>query len=151
MTRIATSLGIGLLIAGCSSDTGSDGSCSCEPKAALETKYDNMSSMLGAENVQDALDELAARPVAEAPVGPRMIIVEEETPNTGADVISANGGCPDQAHDVALGGACIMPPLPGVALVGSILGEGGYACKWRQPMGNTDPVTVQVRCLLNAR
>jgi hypothetical protein len=38
---------------------GSD--CVCQPQTALETPFDNGSSTLGAENVQDAIDELAGQ------------------------------------------------------------------------------------------
>jgi hypothetical protein len=38
--------------------------CMCQPQTALETPFDNMSSTLGADNVQDAIDELDARPLS---------------------------------------------------------------------------------------
>ncbi len=150
MVRLLGVLAVSLLVVGCEAEDGDD-ECSCEARPALETPYDNMSSMLGAANVQDALDELAGRPVAEASVGSRLVIVEKETPNTGGEIMSANASCPDVEHDLALGGACWTQPLPGVALAGSDLGEAGYSCTWHQPMDNVEVVKVSVRCLRNAR
>ncbi len=63
MRRVAL-VGIlgGLVMAACDRDPeGAD--CVCQPQTALETAFDNASSTLGADNVQDALDELAARPL----------------------------------------------------------------------------------------
>ncbi len=61
-TTIAAAL-CAVIPLGCDRDpSGAD--CVCEPQTALETPFDNGPSGLGAENVQDALDELAARPLA---------------------------------------------------------------------------------------
>src|SRR5262245_23646847 len=63
-----------LLVAAACSDNGTSqadaqGACTC---TAERVSYDHSTSTLGANNVQDAVDELAARPIPEPPVGPRI-------------------------------------------------------------------------------
>ncbi len=75
MRKIFVGVIVAVAFAGCgeSNDvTPLDGSCSCSTAPAVEVAFDNASSMLGASNVQDAIDELASRPVAEVPVGSRI-------------------------------------------------------------------------------
>jgi hypothetical protein len=156
MTRFAPVLGLTLLIAGCPADDNDQDAaaqCTCQPETALQTSYDNASSGLGAENVQDALDELADRPIAELPIGGRLQMIQQTLPNDGSVRPQPELDCPDMEHDIALSGTC--GAVEGATLRGSGLLNGAtvasFFCSYEQPAGNTDDILVTILCLRNAR
>ena len=127
------------------------GTCSC---AAATTTFDNTSSALGAENVQDAVDELAARPIAEPPVGSRIETITRVFTNPGtAGAVTQVASCPMPARDLALGGACgfVFNGLLVETRISNEASQASYACGWDQPSGGTGNMTVTVVCLRNAR
>jgi hypothetical protein len=150
-------MGLSLLAmsTGCPSDnnnTPDAGSCTCTPPKAEQVSYDHVSSGLGAENAQDALDELAARPVAEAPIEGRLQLVDTAVTNTGAALILLSQPCP-QPTDIALGGGCGLMSTPGTKLLATTLTaapNAGYSCNYEQPAGNMEQVHITVMCLHKA-
>jgi hypothetical protein len=144
-----------MFVAACdgSSATAADSATSCTCKA-LGVSFDKTSSGLGAMNVQDALDELAARPVAEAPVGGRIQTVVKTFPNPGTKGgVSQTLDCPDPAHDIALGGACgfVDNATLGETIITNDASHASYACSWLQPNGSPSNMRVTVVCLTKAR
>lgn len=144
-------LGLLVVVVACSDDGGSMDAA----VRALDVAFDKSSSTLGATNVQDALDELAQRPVAEAPVGPRIKTVVDVKPNPGtAGTALHTASCPDPVHDLALGGACPFGG-DGAELAGSDLSNdtnlAQYTCAWRQPSGASGNMRAVVTCLTAAR
>src|SRR5688572_31677801 len=92
----------GILSSACERDPqGAD--CVCQPQTALGTPFDNGSSMLGAGNVQDALDELAARPLAGS-----MYFTDwsEGEPAAGVAGFVISRPCNDNPGDIALSVTC---------------------------------------------
>jgi hypothetical protein len=127
------------------------GACSCQ---AVSTSFDNASSSLGADNVQDAIDELAARPVAEPPIGERIETVTRVFSNPGTiGAVTQTAQCPTPARDLALGGACGF--VFSAALVETRIANGtndaSYACGWDQSTAGSGNMSVTVVCLRNAR
>jgi hypothetical protein len=67
--------------------------------------------------------------------------------------------CPDQAHDIPLGGDCNAGADAKLAGTQIILEDAtaaggpkaGYTCAFSQPTNNTAMITVSVLCLRNAR
>lgn len=138
-----------LALSGCPSDSGSTTDANEHTHAALETTYDRTSSTLGAANVQDALDELAARPIAEAPLASRLELVVETFPNNKQTLQNEHARCPDEAHDIALSGSCFGASVSSIAT--TLLGVSTYECRINQTAGSTDMLEVRVLCLRNAR
>jgi len=152
MRLIALSLVVLGVVGGCDDDDPAlpdAGSCTCEPPTAVEVTYDKASSPLGADNVQDAVDELAARPLAEAPVAGRLQLVSAEVDNPGLSFITVSLSCP-AAGDIAIGGACGPLLTPGAQLRGTGLDTNSYGCIYEQPVGNTDKPFLSVMCLHQA-
>lgn len=167
------------LLAACPGDdevVGADAAtCSCDPQTAAQTSYDNSSSGLGGTNVQGALDDLAgavsaveeiaadheARLTAvEGQVPPLQAIgaaiefVTTEFPNSGAVSVSPVAACPNEAHDIAIGGACLHTGASASLVITNIIVSEGVArfqCRWHQSEGATEPLEVTVVCLRNAR
>jgi hypothetical protein len=142
-----------LLFLGCDdSPSRSDaGACACE---AVTTSFDNASSPLGADNVQDAIDELAARPIPEAPVGSRIETITRTFANSGsAGGITRTAECPMPTRDLALGGGCSVvdtASLVGTAVVNDAA-SAAYSCSWLQSASSQTMLGVTVVCLRNAR
>jgi hypothetical protein len=86
---------------GCSGDP-STGEMPCEVLGADEVCYSDEFAGPAAENVQEGLDELAARAVPDAPLSERIYVRRIATPAGLAGGPAAN--C--QAGDVLLGGGC---------------------------------------------
>ncbi len=143
-----------VMFAACDGDgaqTNDAASCTCK---ALNVSFDKTSSGLGASNVQDAIDELAARPIPEAPVGGRIQTVVRTFPNPGTKgAVSQIAECPDPSHDIAIGGACSF--VDGATLVGTAINNdsthASYLCGWLQPDGSPTNMGVSVVCLTMAR
>jgi hypothetical protein len=84
-----------------------------------------------------------------------------QVPNNHQASFSAEAFCPDQGHDIPLGGDCQAGPGPGVYvaatgidLVAANVSGGpraGYGCRFEQPTTNSSPATIGVLCLRNAR
>jgi hypothetical protein len=145
-----------VIATGCSDNGGSTtsdaASCSC---TALQVAFDKTSSMLGASNVQDAIDEVAARPIAEPPVGDRIKTIVQVFPNPGTmGGVEQTLACPDPRHDVALGGACGGGGTRAQLVETRINNDtnvASYTCGWSQPTGGSDAMRVTVVCLTQAR
>lgn len=140
------------MLAGCPSDNNSQpdaGNCSCAPPTALQVTYDKTSSMLGATNVQDAVDELAARPLPEAPIEGRLEFVDQAVTNTGITLPAFEQPCPHPT-DIALGGGCGPMFAAGTRLLGTTLEAHGYGCNYEQPASNTEAPHITVMCLHKA-
>jgi hypothetical protein len=142
-----------LLFLGCDdSPSRSDaGACACE---AVTTSFDNASSSLGADNVQDAIDELAARPIPEAPVGSRIETITRTFANSGsAGGVSRTADCPDPAHDLALGGGCSFADGANLVATGvsNDATHASFSCSWVQDAPSQTMLAVTVVCLRNAR
>jgi hypothetical protein len=125
----------------------------CEPETALETPYDNRSSTLGAENVQDAVDELAARPVAEAPLAGRLFLRgwNELTDPTTPNVI-VTSECDSTAIAISVQCQWVPPDVsPFPALTSSYAddpAEGrGATCIWSTPDQSIPGGTFRARAL----
>lgn len=135
---------------GCQNDSATMPDAAATPQTALATFYDKSSSTLGASNVQDAIDELAARPIAEPPLGPRLQLVVKSFPKVDDSTAQSEVlYCPDKEHDIALGGSCggggNMSQISD-----TILSASAYACRWVHPKGPDDSYEIRVRCLTNA-
>jgi hypothetical protein len=91
---------VGSLLSACDGDS-QGANCPCPPQTALETSFDNASSTLGAENVQDALDELAARPVAG-----RMYVTDWQYIDATLAGVSIGVLCNDSMNDIPLSVTC---------------------------------------------
>jgi hypothetical protein len=131
--------------------TADAGACMCK---AAQVSFDKASSTLGATNVQDALDELAARPIAEPPIATRIKIVDKGVPNpkTSGNV-EATADCPNPGHDMAIGGGCGFVDSASIneAVLVNDATHASYRCGWSQPTGSSTLMSVSVVCLLNAR
>lgn len=138
-------------VTGCPDDTTASPDAAAVPQTALATPYDKRSSTLGATNVQDAIDELAQRPLAEAPLVGRLEFVAKDFPNKGGVSQTEEATCPDPMHDFAISGSCRTNTNIGTTLTGFTLGESKYVCDWRQDPRNDDHYQVWVLCLRNAR
>lgn len=127
------------------------GTCACK---AIQTSFDKGTSTLGATNVQDAIDELAARPVAEAPIGSRIRTIDKVFPNPGTHGgVGQKLSCADPVHDLAIGGACGF--VDNAELVETTIENdatrASYGCSWLQRDGSTSSMRVTVVCLTGAR
>ena len=143
-----------LLLGACDSAGGTPdtvGQCGCESgeQTALQTRYDPSSSTLGAENVQDAIDELAARQTAEQVIAERVVRVQETAQNPGTVEFDATLDCPDPDHDLAIGGGC--DEVIGGTLRGQGLFGGGIVCRYKQSASNTATARITVVCLKGSR
>jgi hypothetical protein len=148
-------LAVIIAVTACSDGAGNEGDggvCACR---AIQVSFDRASSTLGAMNVQDAIDELAARPVPEAAVGGRIRTIVRTFENPGTARVEKTATCDDPAHDVALGGGCAFASTPdNSAIVRSIPRnepEPSFTCAWSQPAGTQDTLFVYVVCLSQAR
>src|SRR5947209_7997090 len=83
----------------------------------------------------------------------RVIRVTTELRNPGGLAIAGCSMCPDQLHDIAIGGKCLAgedAELKGSTLV-SGLGAEAYWCRFEQPENSAAPLLVTVVCVRNAR
>ncbi len=152
------SLGLMLGVAACS-DNGStpqidaQGACTC---TAQTVSYDKSTSNLGAVNVQDAIDELAARPIPEPPVGPRIktIVVPFTLTNQAPGGVEKFATCTNEATDVVLGGACGFVGsanyLGSTRIINSTT-EAKFSCGYTIPEMITATSSVTVVCLTSAK
>jgi hypothetical protein len=144
-------------IAGCPDESKTEPTSDAAPhthslQSALQTPYDKASSKLGADNVQDALDELAERPLAEAPLGMRLYWHTVSFTDT-KESVELKATCPISDKDVVIGGAC-LPPIAKATLLGSDFGPNGsyFKCSYRQEVGS--PVSefgIDIVCLKDAK
>lgn len=161
MSRMTSLSGAVLLLClvGCPGNGDDDqpladsGQCQCPTPTAVTTTYDNQSSQLGAENVQDALDELAARPVAEAPVAGRIEKVVMKVDNPGTANLDLKVSCP-RLTDIAIGGGCGQIIDSGASLQGfelqraSVDFPAAQRCMYAQPPGpKANQIELSVLCL----
>src|SRR5262249_12313923 len=153
-TKMRAFLPLLIFVVACdgSSTSTSDATAACNCKA-LNVSFDKASSGLGAANVQDAIDELAARPLPEPAVGGRIQTIIKAFPNPGTHGgITLTADCADTAHDVALGGACGFD-FGGTIVETRVTNDethASYTCGWDQPTGGTQNVSVTVVCLTKA-
>jgi hypothetical protein len=90
---------------------------------------------------------------------PKVELHTTQTANSPSTAVSASSFCPDQVHDVALGGDCAAggdARLAGTQIIledSTVPGgpRAGFVCAFSQPTTNTAPITVSVLCLRNAR
>ena len=148
-----------LSVAAACSDDGNNaqidaqGACTC---TAEGVSYDHTSSNLGAANVQDAVDELAARPIPEPAVGPRIrtIVVPFTLTDQAPGGISKTAACSDESKDIVLGGACgyVGPRnfLGSTSIVNSS-NEAKFSCGYDVPETISATSSVTVVCLSNAK
>ncbi len=155
MRLVTVCLLFGMVACTDSGNTPADaqGACTC---TAETVSYDHATSSLGATNVQDAVDELAARPIPEPPVGPRLktIVVPFTLTNQAPGGISKTAACPDESKDVALGGACgFVGPrnFIGSTSVLNSSTEAKFSCGYDVPETITATSSVTVVCLTNAK
>jgi hypothetical protein len=147
-----------LFVAAACSDNGTaqtdaQGACTC---TAETVSYDHSSSTLGASNVQDAVDELAARPIPEPPIGPRVktIVVPFTLTDQAPGIISKAAACPNESVDVVLGGACGAVGTTNYLLRTDIANsstEAKFSCGYAIPETITATSSVTVVCLANAK
>jgi hypothetical protein len=127
--------------------------CTC---TAASVPYDHASSGLAADNVQDAVDELASRPIAEAPVDPRIktITVPFTLTSQPAGEISKTAACSNEATDVVLGGACGYVGTQNFLLATTITNsqtEAKFVCSYTVPATLNATSSVTVVCLTDAK
>jgi hypothetical protein len=131
-----------------------DAQCNCPTPTAAQVSYSNTASRLTSTNVQAAVDELAAKP-AETPLGPRIVRIQQMTANNGQSQLSATATCPDEAHDIAMGGDCSLGADLNIHIVSTNIdntpGRARYGCLFTQPTTNTQPAIIGVLCLRNER
>ena len=137
---------------------GPDATCNCPTPNASQISYSNATSHLTSTNVQAAVDELAGKPV-EPPVGPRIQLVQQMGTVTAASS-TVDAACPDELHDVVLGGACfgrdtnVVPRDSSISLL-TPADTGGpkarYTCGFNLTSGTSGGGVAQAICLRNAR
>lgn len=164
-----------LAATGCPIDgnTTDAGQCACPTPTAAQISYvvPDADAGISATNVEQALDQLAARPIAEPPIGSRIITLSQ---NVSPDSSLSNTtrligqlSCPDPVHDVAIGGACGEHPnaltdsaaaLQSAGVENGPNPVGGAAraqqfCDYKQtqPPAVGAKVGVNLVCLRNAR
>lgn len=126
------------LVAGCGDDPmngdvdSSMASCECPQFTAADITYDNASSGLPGTNVQEAVDDLAARTDPAGDAFARISYAESVFSSSASEELIFSGGCPD-GHRV-LGGACEGRPTDGAVAETRLL-EGAYRCTWTNPTG----------------
>jgi len=148
-----------LSVAAACSDDGNNspidaqGACTC---TAETVSYDHTTSTLGANNVQDAVDELAARPIPESPVGPRIktIVVPFTLTDQAPGGVEKFATCTNEATDVVLGGACGFVGsanyLGSTRIINSST-EAKFSCGYTIPETISANSSVTVVCLTNAK
>jgi hypothetical protein len=152
------SIFLAVILAGCPDEgtTTADAaalSCECPTPAAETTTYDNVASMLSGDNVQDAVDELAARPSAEQVLAAKVEKVSRSVTNSGETILTGATACPDESRDIAIGGSCGVHPdgeLKGF-VVRSTASQAAFECTWGQPLNDSTNLVVEVVCLRNVR
>jgi hypothetical protein len=137
---------------------GPDATCNCPTPTAAQVSYSNTTSHLASTNVQAAVDELAARP-NEGPLAMRVQVVSVNANITPASNF-ASASCPDETHDLAIGGACapLSATTNGILSTGldnrTPMDSGGpaarYGCTFNVTAASAS-VAVQVSCLKNVR
>jgi hypothetical protein len=148
--------GLALLVTlgACSNNGSSPAGPDAGTVRALQVSFDKATSTLGATNVQDALDELAARPIAEAPIGSRIKTIVKPMPFPGlSGSVTLMADCSDPSHDVALGGACGF--IDAATLVQTSIANdathASFVCGWSKAGPGAGNTSVTVVCLTGAR
>ncbi len=140
----------------CNGDDTNDGvdssfACDCPTPAAADVDYDNVGSGLSGTDVQDAVDELAARPEPPGDSYDRIMFVEDmlviDTPSASSRTVTCPGTPPNLGR--ALGGACEGGDID-TTLQGTALFENGYRCVWRYAGTGSVTLTAKVTCLMPA-
>ncbi len=129
------------------------GACTC---TAETVSYDHATSSLGATNVQDAVDELAARPIPEPPVGPRLktIVVPFTLTNQAPGGVEKSAACDNEARDIVLGGSCGFVGSSNFLVrtdIANSTTEARFTCGYTVPATITASSLVTVVCLTNAK
>ena len=148
-------LAASLLVAACNGtadddiDVDSRAVCDCPEQTAADVAYDNVGSGLAGANVQDAVDELAARPEGLADAFDRIILVEQVFTSAAAGTtqllqVQCPGSGAERAR--ALGGACDGGDAS-TTVTRTQLQNGSYFCYWSKPEGAEIEFTAQVTCL----
>ena len=131
-------------------DVDSSLACDCSDFTAADIAYDNVGSGLSGTDVQDAVDELAARPaVTDAYLRTELVEEMQVAPDSQSSFAVA-AVCPSSAPNraIALGGSCGI--APNADLTATDLQEHGFTCVWSYPMGEAPTLTAKVRCLAPA-
>ena len=148
-------LAASLLVAACNGtadddiDVDSRAVCDCPEQTAADVAYDNVGSGLAGADVQDAVDELAARPEGLADAYDRVFLLAETSTSAASGTThTLQVLCPASPPDnaLALGGGCDANG-GGTALVFTDLQNSGYTCVWSKPEGAEIEFTAKVRCL----
>lgn len=131
-----------VIMAGCETTPGES---ECTTSAHAVT-YEPAATLASA-NVQDALDELAARPIPERPLAQRMYRRETGSFTSAAGPYSLELPCDEPGH-LALSGSCLMNsdndsvPPPRLVSNGRTDIESTWRCEWTIPSdlapGNAD-------------
>ena len=136
-------------------DVDSRAVCDCPEKTAADIPYDNVGSGLVGADVQDAVDELAARPEGIADAFERIMIVEvtDTSPTTGTSHV-VQVVCPGTGPDLALaiGGGCdgATSNAPITRMTPDPSPDGlarAFECVWAKPEGVAIEVTARAVCL----
>jgi len=144
------------LLAGCNGDGANGGgdsafACDCPAINAADVEYDNSGSGLADTNLQDAVDELAARPDAPVDAYTRIITVEDpivaDAPGGWSRTVTCPGSPPNVA--IAMGGACDGGDADTV-VQGTQLQASAFQCNWRYEGAGSVTLTAQVTCLMPA-
>ena len=138
-----------LLSAGCDDedDDGADasGNCPCEPPTAADVSYDNATSGLPGDNVQDALDDVAARTDPAADAFSRITRVDKVVTSSAADVFVESVACP--GGGLALGGSC-SEGVTDQSIAYTKLLDAAFHCAWNNPTNQVGAsLTLTVSCL----
>ena len=126
--------------------------------AASQVTYDSTKSGLNATHVQAAIDLLASKS-AESPIAPRLELVQTQVPASNSTAVAVTALCPDQAHDVVLGGDCFAGGMATLVATQILLvapdqpggPKAGFVCTFSQPSNNPSPTIGSAICLRNAR
>jgi len=133
-------------------DVDSHAVCDCPDLTAADIAYDNLASGLAGGDVQDAVDELAARPQGLSDAYERVVIEESTTTSSSSGTgHTITVGCPGTAPNVAvaLGGSC-RGGSTGVSIQSTHLQSTGFTCIWNKPEGEAVEFTATVSCLSKA-
>ena len=148
-------LAASLLVAACNGtadddiDVDSRAVCDCPEQTAADVAYDNVGSGLAGADVQDAVDELAAKPEGLPDAFERVMLIEQTTTSSASvayHYIAVQ--CPGDGEDasIALGGGCSQG-ASGADVESNELGRRGYICTWNKPVAAEIEFTARVTCL----
>lgn len=126
------------------------GSCVCTNPTAAEVTYDPTASELNGPNVQDALDELAARPEPGPDVTARIQpALESNEFTSNAPIVQIQVDCPGEqpTKGLALGGSCEGGDV-NISIHSTQLGPDYFTCSWLRADEAPVTLTARVTCLM---